>query len=230
MFSVALATVAVCLFTVGSASAGVTIDLIWADGSGTALTVSAGDTGNNGCDGFFNSTAGRCMLVVWTVDADGLFVGSNSVGWSNLSGISATHAAFFPQFKNIPVGKASDPWGPFPSAHFPTNGINNPAARITAFTGAVQTAGATPSVTYLGAGTYQVGTIVWDVSGASAGTHIIAPFLESGIDGFLDSTNAQTNAPVLNAATLNVVPEPGTASLLGLGLLGLLVASRRRNA
>ena len=33
---------------------------------------------------------------------------------------------------------------------------------------------------------------------------------------------------VLNSATLTVIPEPGTAALLGLGVLGLVASSRRR--
>lgn len=228
-FSVVLAAVAACLFVAGSAGAAMTVDLVWLDNSATTLTVSAGDTGNHACDGFNNSAAGRCMKVVLTVD-ESAFLSQQSVSWSNSIGLTAAHAAMFPKFQAIAVGKNSDPFGPFPNAHFPTNGINNPVGIISSFAAGVTAAGADPNVTYLGAGTYTLGTIVWDVSSTVVGSHLIDNIIVGGLDGFIDSTGGIVNSIVtLNTATLNVVPEPGTASLLGLGLLGLLVASRRRS-
>jgi hypothetical protein len=46
----------------------------------------------------------------------------------------------------------------------------------------------------------------------------------SGVDGPNDNTNNPHNS-----AILTIIPEPGTASLLGLGMLGLVMAGRRRN-
>jgi len=55
----------------------------------------------------------------------------------------------------------------------------------------------------------------------------VAPFFIEGIDGLIDSTLSDvTSSVVLNWATLNVIPEPGTAFLLACGLVGLAVRGR----
>ena len=224
-FSVVLVSLA-CLLMVGSASANVTVDLVWLDNGTSALTVLPGDTlQNTNCVGFHFSGAGRCMKIVWTVDADGLFTGSNSVQWDSGT-LSASQASFFIAFNAIPVGKTSS-FGPFPAANQP--GKNIGPQQVVGYTGSVPLSDP-PNANYLGAGTYTVGTLVFD-TGSAVGLINISSFLLGGFDGFLDSTGGAVGAVQLNGATLFVVPEPGTASLLGLGLLGLMAASRqRRNA
>jgi len=75
--------------------------------------------------------------------------------------------------------------------------------------------------------TYQYGTVIWHVNAGDAVT--ISSFFNPGIDDFLNSSWAviPQSSILLNSATV-IIPEPGTASLLGLGLLGLVVAGRRR--
>jgi hypothetical protein len=87
-------------------------------------------------------------------------------------------------------------------------------------------------------GGYQMGTVVWKVTGNvnSDGADIISGLLNAGIDGasdagfnFLVGVGNLGGIPslVFNSATVNVIPEPGTASLLGLGLVGIVLMGRR---
>jgi hypothetical protein len=73
--------------------------------------------------------------------------------------------------------------------------------------------------------TYTSGTMTFDLTGATPGTYTIISYASSG----LDTPNDNTANPH-NSAILTIIPEPGTASLLGLGLLGLVVAVRRAGA
>lgn len=71
-----------------------------------------------------------------------------------------------------------------------------------------------------------IGDVIVRANGAGAITLILR---QRGSDGWVDNV---TSAPIIpnltNTFSLTVIPEPGTVSLVGLGLVGLIVAGRRR--
>jgi hypothetical protein len=79
------------------------------------------------------------------------------------------------------------------------------------------------------AGGYQMGTVTWKVNAGANndGADIISGILAAGLDVFGDGVFNDISSSVLfRSATVNV-PEPGTAALLGLGFIGLVLMGRR---
>jgi hypothetical protein len=78
-------------------------------------------------------------------------------------------------------------------------------------------------------GPMKIGDIMFEVQPAVAtdGVDAMSGFFNPGVDAILDAANNSVGA-VFGGAAVNLFgPEPGTATLLGLGLLGLAVAGRR---
>ena len=229
-FRVALRVILVVFLLAAPAAASVTIDLIWERTGNRTLSVAFIDPGDLACAGFHFNAPGYCMKIVWRVGADGLYRGSNSVQWTD-SGMEAVHAAFFPRFMAIPVGKSA--WfGPFHGNEPNKPGCRSPQSQ-NCFRGAVVPIQSPSTTNFLPAGTYTVGTIVFDAAFSLFNTFEL--YLLGGIDDFLDSTNSSTSVS-LGTATFQTLSDPFvavpvlhpvSAGILALGIAVVALVRRR---
>jgi hypothetical protein len=187
----------------GSSSASATIDLLWA-GSGNATTsVLSSDTG--------------IILEVWiTAGAGGLQGAGISVDYSSLC------AGCVASFTNNPTVGAD----PLPLVLGTTLDTGSRVENINAASFAP----------YVGTGltvggqSFMLGTITFSNIGGPGGAFSVTSDANGGTDDVLDLIgNVITGTSTFNVANIDVtaVPEPGTLSLLGMGLGGLYVVGRR---
>jgi hypothetical protein len=182
----------------GSANASATIDLIWV-GSGTATTSS------------FVTSSSITLNVVLTAGAGGSAGGGVSIDYSTMvasgdfsvTGFASFQGGPLPQLLIAPVDSGT------------TIDTLSAAASFACGAGCGLAAGQS----------YLIGTVTFFSITGTPGSFQVDSFL-GGLDSIADG-NWVPISPTLNSASASPVPEPGTLSLLGMGLGGLYVVGRR---
>jgi len=216
-FSVALMACVACVFALAeSTNAGVTIDVVFQDGTGHALTIPPGDPGP-GCSfgGYSGGSAsvGRCADLILMTDSD-LIVASASVQFESDNGLALADAY---EWKGVAV--EFNVHGQPVKWAAPHDGVTWSTGQVGWFEGAVPPPNASPS---LAPGIYRIGTIVWDTSGTvlPAGQEIIS-VLTNGVGAVINGNIVDiTKSVVLGTGILKVgvaldwviVGDPGNAA------------------
>ncbi len=231
-----LATALVCAALVpGLAGASYTVDLIWSVTGLPYLNISPGDptAANSGpcaAGALSTITTGRCLEVRLTAAAP-FKAAVMSIGWhSGSSGLllGGTGARSFGLFGSGPPGLA--PVSPNVAGTSSCAGIVGPYTGSGCDSAHGSFGGTTAALAP--AGTYLIGSINFDTSGVLVGVHDVLAFIRAGVGGVTDKQG--NPAPVqLNGAVIDIghgppIPEPGTAALLGAGLLALASLGRSR--
>ncbi len=203
--------------TLGSrAEAGVSYDFVFRTGGGGFA---------NGNQYIFPgpraASGGEAVADVILRTSDALIVNSISVEFDNSLGLGVSTAT---EWSGLSIP------GSFYSALEP--GVAIGPDTLKRFDSAAPPPNGPPS---LSPGTYNIGTIIWDTSNAEEGFHFFSFFLDPGIDATGAVLPAASNnivnisgTEVLGSGFINIIPEPSTAALLAVALLGLALSGRRR--
>jgi hypothetical protein len=224
-----LAGLASLLVLANGARAGVTIDVHFQDQtSPTGITINANNPASHvgpGCSfgGYYNNTVstGYCMDVMLYQDTPGIGA-AYSVAYDSDNGLAV--ASFY---EWLGVGVSFDKGGTALKSCVPFDGVTDDGSEVGTFDCGVPPPNAPPS---MAPGTYRMGTIVWDTSGTTVGTEGINILVVGATAVINGNIILLTSEVVTGNHIVNIIPEPGTAVLLGLGFVGLTLAARRRGA
>ena len=223
------------------ARAGVTIDVLFQNAtSPSGITINAGDEGwHCNCTPYYCqfSSPGYCMDVVLTT-TDPLIVASASVTYDNDDGLALYSIH---EWKGVAV--SFNKLGTPQKSCSPAGGLVDNGGILQSFDCSIPEPSNPP---VLAAGTYKIGTLVWNATGTTPGTEVIQAVFASG-DGVTAVINGNavdvTSSVVLRSHILNIIGElPAVPSMsatgitvlgvavFGIGLVGLVIAARRRRS
>jgi len=245
VFSVALMAAMVCLVGMTKdAGANVTFSLVWSSTTGTGIVGSdtifadAGDVltlqirltndqgvGGHGVSLNFDTDLGN-ELNFFAAGSGCHPAGCTGGGWE-WAGSTYGTTAMASQYARINNGMG-------PGSAGPPNDVNRDSTG--AVTGRINTyeSGVLSGPLFLPNGTSVVGTARFVATGnvITDGADLFLGLFNTGVDEVLNNLNlpiGTTAGVTYGTASINavVIPEPGTVSLLGLGIVGLVLAGRR---